>query len=400
MKLLLGGKPIALGAIINPNGLILTKASELKTGQLACSLTDGREVEASLLSMDDENDVALVKISALGLTPVEWAAEEPAVGQWVLTPGVDRLPEAAGVISVPVRKLHKRALIGVSLDFTTTAARVSGITAGLGAEKAGLKPGDIILAVNDSPIKDGEQLVNTLRQFREGENVKLRVKRSESEFEAGVQMMVPKAEPAPDPFLFSGSDFRDLSQFADKLKRKSDPVSQFLWDRLPSAVRREVSDHDETGAERERLRQVLVKELNRILQEGPIYQKQRFAGVTLSARTRSLVNSELADDQRVRLNRLLLEDAFPEEIAKSPPPRQLSRQDRMNRMGGELSQRAEGFELAIQHDTVLQPWQCGGPLVNLDGKAVGLNIARAGRVASYALPAELVKRMIEDWMSP
>ena len=67
----------------------------------------------------------------------------------------------------------------------------------------------------------------------------------------------------------------------------------------------------------------------------------------------------------------------------------------MNRMGSLTSQRAEDFELALQHDTVLQAWQCGGPLVNLDGKAVGLNIARAGRVASYALPADLVKKAVE-----
>jgi len=54
------------------------------------------------------------------------------------------------------------------------------------------------------------------------------------------------------------------------------------------------------------------------------------------------------------------------------------------------------FELALQHDTVLQNWQCGGPLVDLDGRAVGLNIARAGRVASYALPAELVRSIYDN----
>ena len=55
-----------------------------------------------------------------------------------------------------------------------------------------------------------------------------------------------------------------------------------------------------------------------------------------------------------------------------------------------------GDEQAIQHDTVLQPWLCGGPLVDLDGKAIGLNIARAGRVATYALPASLVKRIYNE----
>ena len=67
----------------------------------------------------------------------------------------------------------------------------------------------------------------------------------------------------------------------------------------------------------------------------------------------------------------------------------------MDRMGTEPSRRAEDFELAIQHDTALQAWQCGGPLVNLEGHAIGLNIARAGRVASYALPADLVRHAIQ-----
>jgi serine protease Do len=65
-------------------------------------------------------------------------------------------------------------------------------------------------------------------------------------------------------------------------------------------------------------------------------------------------------------------------------------------IGGRLSKRRTGFPLAMQHDTVLQPNQCGGPLVDLDGKVVGINIARASRVASYALPASAVKSVLEQ----
>lgn len=61
-----------------------------------------------------------------------------------------------------------------------------------------------------------------------------------------------------------------------------------------------------------------------------------------------------------------------------------------NNLGGPLSERRAGFPLAIQHDSVLRPADCGGPIVDLDGNAVGLNIARAGRVESYALPAAVV----------
>jgi len=69
---------------------------------------------------------------------------------------------------------------------------------------------------------------------------------------------------------------------------------------------------------------------------------------------------------------------------------------RSRRMGGEVSTRAEGFESVLQHDTVLPPWLCGGPLVNVDGKAIGLNIARAGRVATYALSPRVVQGLFES----
>jgi serine protease Do len=71
------------------------------------------------------------------------------------------------------------------------------------------------------------------------------------------------------------------------------------------------------------------------------------------------------------------------------------RSDFQNRLGGTLSERRTGFPLAIQHDSVLRPSECGGPIVDLDGKVVGLNIARAGRVESYALPAAIVRETVD-----
>ncbi len=65
-----------------------------------------------------------------------------------------------------------------------------------------------------------------------------------------------------------------------------------------------------------------------------------------------------------------------------------------NLMGTPLSKHASGFPVVLQHDTVLRPNQCGGPLLNIDGQAVGINIARAGRVMSYAIPAPEARRLI------
>ena len=69
----------------------------------------------------------------------------------------------------------------------------------------------------------------------------------------------------------------------------------------------------------------------------------------------------------------------------------------MNEMGGELSLRRADFPLAFAHDTVLTPEQCGGPVVDMNGQVVGINIARAGRTCSYALPVEVVARLVEKW---
>ncbi len=65
-------------------------------------------------------------------------------------------------------------------------------------------------------------------------------------------------------------------------------------------------------------------------------------------------------------------------------------------VNGNVSARASGFNRVFMHDTVLEPNQCGGPLVNLDGHVIGINIARAGRVSSYALPADVVEPMVAN----
>ena len=64
------------------------------------------------------------------------------------------------------------------------------------------------------------------------------------------------------------------------------------------------------------------------------------------------------------------------------------RSEFQNNLGGRLSVRRFGFPVALQHDTVLRPDDCGGPVVDLDGRVIGFNIARAGRTESYAIPTE------------
>ena len=64
--------------------------------------------------------------------------------------------------------------------------------------------------------------------------------------------------------------------------------------------------------------------------------------------------------------------------------------------GGPFSDRRWGFAAVIPHDLAIAPTDCGGPLVDIDGRCLGLNIARALRVTSYALPADVVQRTVEQ----
>jgi len=65
------------------------------------------------------------------------------------------------------------------------------------------------------------------------------------------------------------------------------------------------------------------------------------------------------------------------------------------RVTGALSGRRDDFPAAIQHDTVLRPTDCGGPVVDLAGRVIGINVARADRTASYVLPSSAVLETLD-----
>ena len=112
---------------------------------------------------------------------------------------------------------------------------------------------------------------------------------------------------------FAVGDFIDPQSFAAKLQKHPDPVSRFLWTRFSEASRLALL----TGPERDALEPVLVETLNGIIRSEPLYREERFAGVLLSTQTKALLGMKLRGNHLARLNRLLLEDAYPRDIVKS-----------------------------------------------------------------------------------
>lgn len=274
VQILCDGQKAALGAIVDANGFILTKASEVK-GKIECQLQDGRRLEAQLVGKEPGMDLAMLKVEAKNLPVITWREEDALpVGSWLATPGLYKDPVAIGVLSVSARKIAAPAgAMGVQLDNDDQVARIVVVMPKSAAEKAGLLAKDIITKVNGKEVKGRQKLVETIGGFQPGEKVDLVVKRGDAELDIAI---------------------------------------------------------------------------------------------TLGSRA-ALMHGERAEFQ--------------------------------NSLGGPLSDRRAGFPSVIQHDTVLRPSECGGPLVDLDGKAVGINIARAGRVESYALPVSAVKSVLADLMS-
>ena len=275
-------RPAALGAIVDADGYILSKASEL-TGKIECKLADGRRLEAKLIGVEKSMDLAMLKVDAKDLPVVQWReGDTPAVGSWLATTGfensnVSPFPVATGVVSVAPRKIPAPpAAMGVTLDGREDIALVEAVLSGSPADQAGIRAGDVIRKVNDKAVKGRVDLVMTIRNFQPNDKVTLVVER---------------------------------------------------------------------------------------------------------------------DDQEIAMEVVL------GSLAVIARPDGIDRAEFQNHLGGELSERRAGFPTALQHDTVLKPSQCGGPIVDLSGKVVGINIARAGRVESFALPASLIKSVLPDLMS-
>ena len=65
--------------------------------------------------------------------------------------------------------------------------------------------------------------------------------------------------------------------------------------------------------------------------------------------------------------------------------------------GGPFSGRRFGFGTVIAHDAVIDPSDCGGPVIDLAGNFVGINVSRAMRTTTYTVPAKAVQQLVQKY---
>ena len=119
-----------------------------------------------------------------------------------------------------------------------------------------------------------------------------------------------------DPLPLDADDFRDLASLTRKLRRPPDPVSAYLRDGLSEDTRRLLEDHEGAGPPSEALGKGLLAGLNLLLWEGGLYDEERFDGIELPVAILRLLEQDPRGWGLARLNRLLLEHAYPDEVAR------------------------------------------------------------------------------------
>ena len=110
--------------------------------------------------------------------------------------------------------------------------------------------------------------------------------------------------------LFSGGNPEAIAQLAVKLKN-STSLSQFIKNQFLAGTRT-LLDNYTSGMPSAELQAALMWELNQIMRGASIYDVARFSGIALSAEKQNLRDSHPQGEDLVRLNRLLLEGAYPE----------------------------------------------------------------------------------------
>jgi S1-C subfamily serine protease len=72
---------------------------------------------------------------------------------------------------------------------------------------------------------------------------------------------------------------------------------------------------------------------------------------------------------------------------------------RNDMMSGRVSKRRSGFPRILQHDIIGSARTMGGPLLDLDGRCLGMNIARANRCETFAIPAADLRSLADRLIS-
>jgi len=115
----------------------------------------------------------------------------------------------------------------------------------------------------------------------------------------------------------STAGITDPAAFLARLSAGQDAVSRYLRSSLQDSVKADAAAYSAENPNAKTILSAVVKDLNQILSGPAIYDRARFSGVKLRPETQQLIGANPAGQDLARLNKLLLEDAYPAFIPPS-----------------------------------------------------------------------------------
>ena len=116
---------------------------------------------------------------------------------------------------------------------------------------------------------------------------------------------------------FIPRDFIAPERIVARLNDRGDPAGSHINAMFSGAAAAQLRAYDGSPARQRQARRMLAAELNRIIEGSSIYATNVFAKVSLSERTVDYIKNFQPGTSPTRLNRMLIEDVFPEQIVKS-----------------------------------------------------------------------------------
>jgi serine protease Do len=219
-----GNKSVALGVVVDPDGWVVSKASELPVGDVECRLANGRKVKALVAGKDRDHDLALLKLPIGDLSAAKWSERPVAVGQVLAAAGPAPQPLVVGIVACAARKVPGRSDV---LAFKVADApggagvRVTFIQPSRPRTAAVLKLGDLIKQVEETPTPDLKAFSMAIGEClpgpggRPGERVLLKVVRDSNELRIAAPVeaayVVPwsaRHDGFPAAFVYDGGVLR------------------------------------------------------------------------------------------------------------------------------------------------------------------------------------------------